>query len=549
LSPRGSLAALVCLAACGLAPACGGSGGGGSGSGGDAAVVVVSSPDSRCAPLPGPFPPGLDLVPGMAGRAVVASFTPPALLPFDLGPVPPAISAGGSVPAIPPDSDGDGCEEPSFAACAATGLPFGPATSPQPDGVLAVSAGLALLTASSYEEVIFVSPADGRLVRGVVSTPAGFAPGQYVYLPPPGTSASRTAVSTSGCAPVAPGTLDSRGGVMSPPAAAWCIPGTPSFRPTFTSGAAVAGGHLFVSMSNLADNTVPTNAQYFPGTLLVYDFDLSSGVPAVAPNAATPLIFTTGFNPTHVTAYRTASGRELVLVSVSGAIGLRADDPATPAIESGGIGLTGASIDVIDALTLRLLATVPLGLVGLSSDRLAIDPTGRVALAGTVLGRALYGIDLAPLDALPAAPPLPLVLDGSSGPDARIFYAGFPFTIPARADGAPAATCGGYVVSADWNAAGSRVYATEFCDGTLATLTADLSGSPSLAELRSGRFRFLSLDAVFAPVSAASVGKPRAPGSLRVRSGRPGIDYTGPDVFVLVGNPEGLLCGIRVESR
>lgn len=529
------------IAACALLAACGGGGGGGSGASGGAPVIEVASADSRCAPLPGPFPAGLDLVPGVPGKAVVANFTPPSLLPFDLGPEPPAISAPGSVPVIPPDSDGDGCEEPGFPPC--------PITTPQPDGVLTVSASLALVTASAYEEVIFVSPASGQLVTGTVGTPAGFAPRQYLYLPPPGSAAPRTAVSTTGCVPVVPGMTDSRGDPLAVPPVAWCLPGVSSFRPTFTSGAAVAAGRLFVSMSNLADNSVPQSAQYLPGVVLVYDFDISSGAPVVAPHATTPVLLTSGFNPTHVTAYRTPSGRDLILVTNSGAIGRRTDDPATPAIEAGGIALSPASIDVIDATTLRLLATVPLGAVGLAADRLAIDPTGRVALAGSAIGRALYGIDLAPLDTLPAAPPAPLVLDGSSGPDARIFYAGFPFIIPARPDGPAAVTCNGFVVSADWNTAATRLYATEFCDGTLVTIAADLSGSPTLDALRGGRFSFLSLDHVLAPVSASSVGEPRAPGSLRVRSGQPGIDYTGPDVFLLAGSPEGLLCGIRVESR
>ncbi len=524
-----------------LALACGGSGGGGTGSGGSPPVVKVQSPDSRCAPLPGQFPAGLDLVPGVGGRAVVANFTPASLIPFDLGPVPPAVSSGGSVPAIPPDSDGDGCPEPGNFPC--------PATSPQVDGVLAVSASLALVTASSYEEVSFVDPASGNLVSGVVSTPASFAAGQYFYLPPPGTTASRTAVSTLGCLPVPAGTLDSRGSLVVPPAAAWCIPGTPSFRTTFTSGAAIAAGRLFVSTSNLGDNSVPANAQYLPGAVLVYDLDLSTGVPMLSPNEATPVLMTTGYNPTHVTAYRTPSGRALVLVTVSGAIGIRADDPTTGIIESGGVALSPSSIDVIDAQTLGLLATVPLGAVALSFDRIAIDPTGRFALTGTAASRAIYGIDLAPLDALPAAPATPLVLDGSTGPDARLFYAGFPFTIPARPDGATAGSCDGYVVSVDWNAAGTRVYASEFCDGTLARLSADLSGTPTLAELRSGRFRFLQLDNVASPVGAAFVGKPRALGPLRVRSGVPGVSYSGPDVFVIVGVPEGLLCGVRIESQ
>lgn len=529
--------------------ACGGSGGGGTGSGGGAPIVQVTSSDSRCAPLPGQFPAGLDLVPGISGRAVVANFTPPALLPYDLNPVPPAVAATGAVPAIPPDSDGDGCEEPSFGPCAATAPLPGPATSPQPDGVVALSGSLALVTASSYEEVIFLNPSDGRLVTGRVTTPASFAPGQYFFLPPPGITAPRTAISTSGCQPVAPGARDSRGDPVAVPPAAYCVPGTPSFRPTFTSGAAVSAGRLFVSMSNLNDNRVPSRAQYLPGGVLVYDFDLSGGVPAVSPDAAIPVVTTTGYNPTHVTSYRTPSGRDLVLATVSGAVGLRADDPATAEIESGGVALTPSSIDVIDAQLRRVVATVPLGTVALSFDRLAIDPTGRVALTGTAAGRALYGIDLAPLDSLPPAPPSPVVLDGSGGPDARLFDQGFPFLLPARPDGASASACGGYVVSAAWNAAGTRVYASDFCDGTIATVDADLSGNPSLAQLQSGRFRFRSLDAVAAPVGAASVGEPRALGTLRVRGGTPGVGYSGPDVFVTVGVPDGLLCGIRFESR
>lgn len=535
--------------AIGLGLACGGSGGGGSGSGGGAPVVTVTSSDSRCAPLPGQFPAGLDLVPGAGARAIVANFTPPAVLPYDLGPVPPAIASAASVPSIPPDSDGDGCEEPSFAACPATFPLPGPATAPQLDGIVGVSPTLALVTASSYEEVIFLDPASGRVVTGSVSTPGSFAAGQYFFLPPPGSTAARTAVSTSGCQPVAAGAVDSRGDPIVVPPAAYCIPGVASFRPTFTSGAALAAGRLFVSMSNLNDNSTPALAQYLPGGVLVYDFDLSTGVPVVSPNAVTPVLTTTGFNPTHVTAYRTPSGRDLVLVTVSGAVGLEADDPGTPEIESGGIALGPASIDVIDAQTLRLVATVPLGTIALSFDRLAIDPTGRVALTGTAAGRAIYGIDLAPLDALPALPAAPVVLDGTGGADARLFYGGFPFVLPPRADGPPPGVCGGYVVSVAWNAAGTRVYATDFCDGTLAQLDADLSGAPSLAELRAGRFRLRAIDTVVAPVGASSVGEARALGAVRVRPGVPGIDFAGPDVFVTVGVPEGLLCGLRIESQ
>ena len=35
---------------------------------------------------------------------------------------------------------------------------------------------------------------------------------------------------------------------------------------------------------------------------------------------------------------------------------------------------------------------------------------------------------------------------------------------------------------------------------------------------------------------------------LAVRSGFPGLDFSGPELFFTVGDPEGLLCGARVDS-
>jgi hypothetical protein len=51
---------------------------------------------------------------------------------------------------------------------------------------------------------------------------------------------------------------------------------------------------------------------------------------------------------------------------------------------------------------------------------------------------------------------------------------------------------------------------------------------------------------VVAPIG--TLGSARALGSISVRGGAPGVDYRGPDVFVTVGEPEGLLCGLRFES-
>ncbi len=528
---------LVIATLFGVGPACGG--GGGSGGGGGAPVIEVSSPDRRCVALPGSFPPGLDLVPGVAGRAVVASFAPSALLPFELSTEPPSVSAAGNVPSIPADSDGNGAADP---------------LAPTLDGVTAVSADLALLTASLYDEVITVDPASGALRSLEVSTPAGFSASAFPRLPAPGSSATRTAISTFACVVPPAGASDSRGTLLStlfPPAPSRCAAGQTSFRTGFTSGAAISGGALFVSMANVGSDAGTANTQFLPGVVLVFELDLASSPPRVNPDPTTPAIFTGGFNPTQVTAFRSPSARDFVLVTNSGALGILQDDPATPVIDSGGIALTEASIDVIDAATRTRVATVPLGAALLSFDRLAIDPSGRVAVTGSAAGRRLHAIDLAPLDTLPAlaSGAEPYRLDGSdarvASVDARIFDADHPFALPARSGGASPATCPGYVVGAAFNAAGTRLYATEFCDGTVTVVGVDLAGSPSVPVPRS-RFSIVGQSDVVAPVG--TLGSARALGSVAVRGGAPGVDYTGPDVFVTVGEPEGLLCGLRFES-
>jgi hypothetical protein len=256
------------------------------------------------------------------------------------------------------------------------------------------------------------------------------------------------------------------------------------------------------------------------------------------------VIVTTAFNPTHVTAY-SAAGREFVLVTASGALGIVEDQPGTPEIESGGLALTDAAIDVIDASTLELVATVPLGRAGLAFGPLAIDPGGRVAVAGSAVARWLLAADLEVLAALPASTGAPLVLDGSSGPDAVVFDAAAPFQIPARIDGAPPATCPGFTAGVAFDHSGRRLFASDFCDGTLAEIGVDLSGAGA-APLPASRFDFIALSPVTAALRSDTLGRPRGPSVLRARPGVPGRDFTGPELFVLVDQP-GLLCGIDVN--
>ena len=499
----------------------GGSCGGGSGGGGDAPVIRVETPDSRCIALPSAFPAGFDFA--SSGIALAASFTPGVVVPVDVEPLPPRAAAPGPFTdlrsAIATDACG-GFLDPAF------------------DGIFSVAPDLAVVTASSCEGVAFVTPASGALRSLTVATPAGFPVGEWPFSPVPGTSEARVAVPTRACVRPPAGALDSHGA----PITTTCN-GTPGYFSNFSSGAAVAAGALFVSMSNLGANPGRPDTQFLPGSVLVFDLDVAAG--RVEPAT---MLATSGFNPTHVTTYRAPSGRAFVLVTVSGALGLRPDDPATPEREAGGTALSPAAIDVIDATERRVVATIPLGLAGAAFDRLAIDPTGRVAVVGSAIGRRLFAVDLAPLDAIALAPGAPpLVLDGSSGPNAVIFDAAAPLELPARPNGAPAATCPGFVVGADFDAAGTKVFATDFCDGTLAIVGVDLASGP--VPLPPSRFRVLESIAITAPLDTASLGLARAPGALRVRPGRPGVDYQGPDVLFALGLPEGALCGVRIDSR
>ena len=511
----------------------GGSCGGGSGGGGSPPVTTVDTPDERCLALPSQFPAGFDFAVGAPGRGLTASFNPGVVVPADVESVPPrAIASGPLVDlrgAIAQDACG-GFLDPAF------------------DGLVSVASDLALVTASSCEAVAFVDPGSGALREFSVSTPASAAASAWPFSPAPGASDLRVAIPTRTCVTVPVGTLDSRGAPVVPTR---CDPSQPSFFSGFTSGAAVAAGALFVSVSNVGANPGRSDTQFLPGAVLIFDFDSRTTPPSVSPSATGAVLFTSGFNPTHATAYRSPSGRDFVLVTVSGALGLAPDDPATPEREAGGRAQSNAAIDVIDAAERRLVATIPLGLAAPSFDRLAIDPTGRVALVGSALARRLYAVDLSPLDTLVSAPgAVPLVLDGSSGPNAVIFDATTPLELPALANGAPAATCPGYVVGADFDATGTKIFASDFCDGTLAIVGVDVSGNPPVpVPAVPERFRVLQTLPITAPLDPASLGLSRAPGAVRVRPGRPGVDYHGPDVLFLASLPEGQLCGVRIDSR
>jgi len=497
---------------------CGGTCGGGSGDGGSPATVVVSGLPG-CLTLPSLFPSDLDFVPGQPERAAVVQFNPGLLLPLNLADGTPAIGAPG------PFADRRG----EIARDACGGL-----LDPALDAVVALAPDLAVVAASSCEALAFFDPLSGDLMTLEVGLDSTLHRDDFPFLPAPGSSMLAVAASTRICVSVGAGALDSRGD----PVGASCNPDAPSYFTSFTSGVAWANQTLFVAQSNLGAGAGGADPQFFPGSVGVFQLDRNSVPSRIEPDPDAPVIPTYGFNPTHATAYTTPAGRELVLITVTGALGLRPDNPATVEREAGGVPLSEAGVDVIDARQRRLVAHIPLGLAAPSFGRIAIDPTGRVALLGSSISRELYAIDLGAVAALPTGAPFQ-VLDGSDGPSAIIFDAAAPWRLPALPGGPAEAVCPGFITGVDWSA-DDRAAATDFCDGTLFGLVVDLAGAPPTpVPPDPGRFTVAAVESIGAPLVAGSVGLARAPGGLRFRR-EPAA--AGAELVYWLGIPEGAVC-------
>jgi len=522
---RGSPRLLLVLVACAIACESG------TGDGGRAKVRSRSSPGCRVLSA-SPFPAGLSWLPGPSGRAVSATFEPAAVFVLDASGEVPVLAPGLPPLAIPDDSDGDGIPEGSGAV----------PEFPQLDDVVVeppalVEVELGLVTASGYEEVIVFDTRRAELATLEVGVGPDFGTRDFPRLPVPGASALRTAISTEACIrPAAP--IDSSGEDYAAgfPASVFCDPEVRgSFYARFTSGATVAASRLFVSVSNLGQGANTEAPQFLPGAVLVYDLDLESLPPYAEPSPEVPMIETRGFNPTHVTRVVTG-GRELVLVTISGAIGIERDDPRTPEIEQGTVALTEGAVEVLDPVTLEHLGVIPLGFGAPTFDRLAIHPSGRLAVVGSALARELYVVDLAGL----AEDPIRL-------DEAVVYDAADPLEVPRLEGGPSLERCAPLIGGIAWNAAGDRLFVSERCDGSLSTFGFAAVEAPS-GGIDPASFRWLGTSALVAPLRPDTLGEQRDPGRLRVRPGRPGVDYSGPDLLFLTAQPDGQVCAQRAES-
>jgi hypothetical protein len=490
-------------------------------------VGIIDELDSRCAPLAGSYPAALAFEPP-GNRLWVTDSPPPSLRPFTVDEVPPALVESDIVPvhtAADPDSDGDGAPDPLQPILEGIAFLVGfPLPTP-----------FALVTANAYDEVLLLNADQTILQPLTVSVPSsGFGPADYPRLPGPGVDPKvRTALSTLACLDT--DLLDSNGNPL--PGDGDCD----GFYARGTSGAALSdtpsGLRLFVSVANSGDTSglVP---QYLPGAVLVYSVDIVNGAVTIMPASNPRAIYTTGFNPSHVTAYSVGT-RDYILVAVSGVIQSTLGTPEGGRYKA----LKNSAIDVIDADSLKLIATIPLGPAGIIGD-LAVDSKNRIAVLGSQVGRWLFAVDLTPLEAagFPGAS-LPVTLDDQQlDPDfgdAVLHDSDNPIKIEKRGSGGAGSSCPGLTSGIAFDAERELFYATDYCDGTLSVVTVTL-GSPPV-------FTPLLPIAITAAIDAAGTTSPRGPGALAVRPGPVSPGDTTSELFVLISEPEGQLCAIDVE--
>ena len=507
-------------------------------------IHFVSSPE--CIRFSGGFPSGFTDLPGSGREAAVVQFIPTAILGLNLDPEPPGLLAESAIPNFPGivcnpcggivgvDSDSDGQAD----ICRSNELGF-TCLSPVAGSLLSLDNDLVALSTSNYEQVVFFEPRSGATKLLELETPPvspTFDPNDWPFWPMPGNLELRSAISTRVCVYTEnPDSLDADLGPNQ-----FCDPGRDGFVTRFTAGAAVANDTLFVATSNLLRSS---EARFAPGTVLAFDLDRSRDPIRIGPKENGSVIFTSGFNPTSLEPYVTPSGRSLLLVGVSGAVEIGS---GTDLVR------TDSAIDVIDVETRLLIATVPLGRAGLGASRIAIDPSRRIALMGAFTSRSIFGIDLAALDDPQLgldSEDLPIVLDGSTPgyPDARVFDENSRFILPKRPDGPSDSQCAS-ITSIAISQFERYAVASDFCDGTVTVLDIDVPPSRSDFIDADTLLSVIRVENVVSPIVDTATGLTRAIDRILIRRGRPGIDFTGPDVYFTAGLPEGAVCGVRINS-
>jgi hypothetical protein len=299
--------------------------------------------------------------------------------------------------------------------------------------------------------------------------------------------------------------LDSAGGPVS------------DLLPSFTSGVAASNGKLYVCTSNFSRTGRKPVCP--PGTILIYRWNPESNPANITPSDPSHIV-TTRYNPTEVTAL----GDRFVLVTNTGVI----------SIEKWAVPKTDGSVDVIDSELDCIVATYPLGLGAPSYKPIAITPDRSRALLGSVAYNYVYELDLTVLDDYVGSCPddVPRLDDA--------VLAGF--ENPVLVGSVREERANDFIVQVELNSNGTRAYATGANSGTLSIL--EVETREGVASPKSAG-QVLSLTPSLDPQENPPDGEKRMPGPLAVRPGRSGIDYSGPDLFVLTGWPNGKMLSIQ----
>jgi hypothetical protein len=299
-----------------------------------------------------------------------------------------------------------------------------------------------------------------------------------------------------------------------------------SVKPTFTAGAALMNGKLYIPTSNY---TLTGSAPVCdPGTVKIVGLDDSVDPPAFTFLPPPDVIVTSDFNPTEVTPL----DDRILLVTNTGVLAIR---------DANGVPLTDGSVDVVDTELDCIVANYPLGPASPSFTRAGIaeqpQEDDEVVLRG-YLGSAAYNhvyeLDLTGLDeylgSCPEPEEIPMlyskVLAGANN--------------PIRATNEPA-NSPNFIVQAAVSPDGTRAYASGFNSGTLAILELETDTDEAGTPLPSRKNPLRIIQATDPLPTQNESG----PGPVAVRPGVPGVDYPGPDVFVVTGTPIGELRGFQ----
>lgn len=252
------------------------------------------------------------------------------------------------------------------------------------------------------------------------------------------------------------------------------------FNPSFPAAIAVVGQRLFVTMSNACFDAA-FESFYVQGLLRVYD--IQAGAPYLT-KAVKPFLVLPGFNATALTVFN-----DRLFVTSTGDTSLQG---------SVNIPQSDSFISEVNPQSLGIVNQVNLGKVGANYQALAIDGDQELAYVGSAAYSQVYQLNLNPLQ----------ILRGGSDP---IVVSNVPDD---------------YITDQEMAWGSEVLFLSSFNQSAVLGLDLTADNFPVLPQV---------LDFSF-PNNPGVTGA----GPMALRPGQPGLDFGGPDLWVLTSNPGSL---------